>query len=54
MFLKNTERQVMGFLDGPVVRNPPTNAGDRDSIPGTGPHATDQLNPCATTTEPAL
>ena len=36
LFLKNIERQVRGFPDGPVVRNPPANAGDQDSVPGTG------------------
>ena len=41
---------------GPVVKNPPSNAGDVGSIPGQGtkiPHATGQLSPRATTTEPA-
>ena len=40
---------------GPVVRNPPSNAGDVGSIPGQGariPHATGHLGPCATTAEP--
>ena len=39
-----------------MVENPPANAGDTGSIPGLGSfaHATDQLSPCATTTEPAL
>ena len=44
------------FPGGPVVKNPPSNAGDGDSIPGRGtkiPHATGQLSPRATTTEPA-
>ena len=39
---------------GPVVKNPPSNAGDAGSIPGQGteiPHATGQLSPWATTTE---
>ena len=27
---------VRGFLDGSVVKNPPANAGDADSIPGSG------------------
>ena len=35
---------------GAVVTNPPANAGDTGSSPG--PHATEQLSPCATTTEP--
>ena len=38
----------------PVVKNPPSNAGDAGSIRGRGtrfPHAAGQLSPCATTTE---
>ena len=38
-----------------MVKNPPSNAGDVGSIPGQGtkiPHATGQLSPHATTTEP--
>ena len=45
------------FSGGPVVRNPPDNAGDTDWIPGLGtkiPCASEQLSPCATTTEPML
>ena len=41
------------FPGGPVVKNPPCNAG---SIPGRGtkiPHAAGQLSPRAATTEPA-
>ena len=36
------------FPDGPVVKNPPSNAGDTGSIPGRGikiPHAEGQLSP---------
>ena len=36
------------FLNGPVVKNLPSNAGDVGSIPGQGmriPHATEQLSP---------
>ena len=36
------------FPGGPVVKNPPSNAGDVGSIPGPGtkiPHATEQLSP---------
>ena len=43
------------FPAGPVVKNPPSNAGDVGSIPGRGPkipHAVGQLNPCTTTREP--
>ena len=42
------------FPGGPVVKNPPSNAGNTGSIPGQGtkiPHAAGQLSPCATTTE---
>ena len=42
------------FPGGPVVKNPPYNAGDAGSIPGRGtrfPHATGQLSPRATATE---
>ena len=45
------------FPGGPVLKSPPCNAGDTGSIPGRGtkiPHAAEQLNPRATTTEPAL
>ena len=40
------------FLEGPVVKNPPFNAGDGGSIPDQGnkiPLATGQLSPRATT-----
>ena len=43
------------FPGGPVVKNPPSNAGDAGSIPGRGtriPHAVGQLSLHATTTEP--
>ena len=43
------------FLGGPVVKNPPSNAGDAGSTPGQGtkiPHTAGQLSPRATTTEP--
>ena len=42
------------FPGGPVVKNPPSNAGDMGSIPGWGtkiPHAVGQLSPRAATTE---
>ena len=29
-------RSYLGFPGGAVVKNPPTNAGDADSIPGSG------------------
>ena len=43
------------FPGGPVVKNPPSNAGDTGSIPDQGtkiPHAVGQLSPGATTAEP--
>ena len=42
------------FTSGPVVKNPPTNAGNMGSIPGLGGFhkALGQLSPCARTTEP--
>ena len=42
------------FPGGPVVKNPPSHAGDAGLIPGWGtkiPHAVGQLSPRATTTE---
>ena len=42
------------FPGGPVVKNPPSNAGDVGSIPGRGtkiPRATGQVSPRATTIE---
>ena len=44
------ENQHQDFTGGPVVKNPPSNAGGGDSIPGLGtkiPHAKGQLSPCA-------
>ena len=43
------------FPGGPVVKNPPSNAGDSGSIPGPGtkiPHAAGQLSLHGTTTDP--
>ena len=43
------------FPGGPVVKNPPSSAGNVGSIPGRGtkiPHAVGQLSPYAATTEP--
>ena len=48
-------RLFRGFPGGPVVKNPPPSAGDTGSIPVQGnkaPHATGQLSPSASTTEP--
>ena len=45
------------FLSGPVVKNPPSHAGDVGLIPARGtkiPRGTEQLSPCTTATEPAL
>jgi len=44
------------WAGGSVVKNPPANAGDMGWIPGSReiPHATEQLSPCTTTTEPVL
>ena len=50
-----SKRIVRDFPGGPVVKNPPSNAGDMGSIPGWGtkiPHAPGQLSPHTTTTEP--
>ena len=44
----------LDFPGGPVVKNPPFNAGDRGSIPGWGTkisHAAGKLNPYTTATE---
>ena len=43
-----------GFPGGPVVKNPPCNAGVVGSIPGQGakiPHILEKLSLCAETTE---
>ena len=45
---------VGDFPGGPVVKNPPSCAGDAGSIPGRGtkiPHAAGQLSLCTATTE---
>ena len=45
---------ILGLPWGPVVKNPPSNAGDTGLIPGQGtkiPHAAGQLSLRATTTE---
>ena len=48
------ELGISDFTGGPVVENPPCNAGDADLIPGPGrfPHAREQLGLFAITTEP--
>ena len=43
------------FPGGPVVKNPPSNAGDPDLIPGRGTkilYSAGQLSPLTVTTEP--
>ena len=53
--LWNKKRCFGDFPGGPVVKNPPSNAGDAGLIPGRGtkvPRATGQLSPRAATTEP--
>ena len=43
------------FPGGPVVKDPPSDAGNAGSIPGRGtkiPYAVGQLSPCPATTEP--
>ena len=48
IFFKNLKYR--NFPGGPVVKNPPSNAGDVGSIPGQGtkiPHASGQLSPHA-------
>ena len=50
------KREAKDFPAGPVVKNPPLNAGDAGLIPGQGTkirHATEQVNLPTTTTEPA-
>ena len=44
--------EYRGFPGGAVVESLPANAGDTGSSPGKIPHATEQLGPWATTTEP--
>ena len=48
------KKQVRDLPGGPVVKDPPFNAGDAGSVPGQGTkitHAMGQLSPCTTTTE---
>ena len=52
-FKRKSQRDSPG---GPVVKNPPSSAGDVGSIPGLGtkiPCAAGQLSPSSATTEPA-
>ena len=55
--LRHIKEWLGDFPGGPVVKNPPSNAGDVGSIPGRGtkiPHATGHLSLGATTSELAL
>ena len=50
----SSKTDTRDFPGGPVVKNPPYNAGDVGSIPGQGikiPHAAGQLSSRAATTE---
>ena len=52
---ENKKISWMGLAGDPVAKNMPCNAGDADSIPGGGTrlsHASEQLSPCITTTQP--
>ena len=52
---KRKEKASRDFPSGPVVKNPPCNAGDAGLIPGQGtkiPHVSRQLSLSATTIEP--
>ena len=55
-FNKEFQKHCMrDFSGGPVVKSPSCSVGDASSIPGQGtkiPHAIQQLNPPASTTEP--
>ena len=54
---RHSHLKVRDFPGGSVVKNLPTIVGDTGSIPGLGteiPHATGQLGPHTTTTQPAL
>ena len=55
-FYEHTSRRISGDFPGcPVVKNPPWDTGDADSIPGQGtriPHASRQLSLLVITEEP--
>ena len=54
LLIKTKNRFWRDFICGPVVKNPPANAGDMGLIPGLGKFhmPVEQLiSPCATTTE---
>ena len=51
----HSEVRLGDYTCGPVLKNPPCNAGDVGSIPGKGtkfPHVAEQLSPGAATTKP--
>ena len=48
------QNQSPGFPGGSLVKNLPASAGDTGLIPEKILYALEQLNPCATTTEPLL
>ena len=53
-FILTIKKKYRDFPGGPVVKNPPSYAGDMGLIQGQGtkiPHAVGQLSPRATTTE---
>ena len=53
--IRYQEWEILGFPSGPLVKNPPADTGDMGLIPDQGtkiPHASGQLSPCTTTTEP--
>ena len=52
-YKNRTDRE---FLNGPVIKNLPGNAGHMGSVPGSGKisHATEQQSPQAANTELAL
>ena len=53
---KKKKKKPGNISGGPVVKNPPCNAGDVGSVPGQGtkiPHAVKEPSPQATTPEPA-
>ena len=56
--MKNRYAMVEGFPNGPVVKNPPCNAGDTGLIPSSGifldPPCRGETKPVTTTTESAL
>ena len=54
--VKTKKKKPGNISGGPVVKNPPCNAGDVGSIPGQGtkiPNAMKEPSPQAATTEPA-